>query len=94
MKRSILRNSLKSLYADCPEILEAISLISFDQIDYKFYQEIYERMDRDRFHRVDEYLTSDEVLEYCNVIEQATMAVTTQLSQLIELALTPKNIKH
>lgn len=94
MKRSILRNSLKSLYADCPEILETLSLINFDDIDYKFYSEIYQRMDRDRFHRIDEYLTSDEFMEYCLIIEESTMAVTTQLSQLIELALTPKNIKH
>lgn len=94
MKRSILRNSLKNLYADCPEILQTLDLIDFDQVDYKFFAEVYARMDRQRFWKIDDYLISDEVMEYCRVIEEATMSCTKELSQLIELALVQKDVKH
>lgn len=92
MRRSILKNSLKMLYADSPEILEIFELIRFEELDYKFYKELFYHIDEKLFYEVDDYLNGEDVRLYQDAVSKAAMGVTRELSDLIELAFTPK--KH
>lgn len=94
MRRSILKNSLKMLYADSPEILEMFELVSFEELDYKFYKELFYHIDEELFYEVDNYLNGEDVKLYQHAVSKAVMSVTRELSDLIELAFTPKNTKH
>lgn len=94
MRRSILKNSLKLMYADSPEILEMFELIRFEELDYKFYKELFYHIDEKLFYEVDNYLNGEDVKLYQDAVSKAAMSVTRELSDLIELAFTPKNTKH
>jgi hypothetical protein len=94
MKRSILKNSLKSLYADSEEILEAFDLVDFSQLDTKFYSEMFEHIDEELFWKIDSYLQSDEVMCYYQAVDRAALACTQDLANLIELAMVEKDVKH
>lgn len=94
MRRSILKNSLKMLYADSPEILEMFELIRFEELDYKFYKELFHHIDEKLFYEVDNYLNGEDVKLYQYAVDRAAMSVTRELSDLIELAFTSKDTKH
>ena len=94
MRRSILKNSLKLLYADSPEILEALELIDWYTADRKFYAELFYHIPEAEFWEMDELLQSDKMKRYSVAIEKAALACTNDLAQLIELALVDKETKH
>ena len=94
MRRSTLKNSLKLMYADCPEILEMFELIRFEELDYKFYKELFHHIDEKLFYEVDNYLNGEDVKLYQDAVSKAAMSVTRELSNLIELAVTSKDTKH
>lgn len=94
MKRSILRNSLMSLYRDSDEIIEALQLVDFTQLDYDFYKAVFSHIDEHEFWAVDDYLNGEQVKRYHHAVDQAAMAVTQDLANLIELAILEKNVKH
>lgn len=94
MRRSILKNSLKMLYADSPEILEVFELVSFEELDCRFYKELFHHIDEKLFYEVDDYLNEEDVKLYQYAVSKAAISVTRELSDLIELAFTPKNTKH
>lgn len=94
MRRSILKNSLKALYADSEEILEAFDLIDWSQLDHKFYSELFYYIDEHEFWEVDTYLQSDKVMGYYSAVDKAAMSCTQDLARLIELAMVEKNVKH
>lgn len=94
MRRSILKNSLKLMYADCPEILEALDLIDWSAADRKFYAEVFHHMPETEFWEMDELLQSDKMNRYSMAIEKAVLACTMDIAQLIELALVDKKTKH
>lgn len=94
MRRSILKNSLKLMYADSPEILEALDLIDWYVADRKFYSELFYHIDETEFWQMDELLQSDKMKRYSVAIEKAALACTNDLAQLIELAMVQKDVKH
>ena len=94
MRRSILKNSLKMLYADSPEILEALELIDWHIADRKFYAELFYHIPETEFWEMDELLQSDKMKRYSVAIEKAALACTNDLAQLIELAMVQKDVKH
>ena len=94
MKRSILKNSLKLMYSDSDEILEAFELCDFSTLDVKFYSELFEHIDPELFWKVDDFLLSEEVLCYYEAVNRAALACTTDLANLIELAVADRTTKH
>lgn len=94
MKRSILKNSLKSLYADSEEILEAFDLVDFSKLDHDFYKTVFSHISEEEFWKVDTYLQSDAVMSYYEAVDRAALACTQDLANLIELAMIDKNVKH
>lgn len=94
MRRNILKNSLISLYRDDEEIIEALSLISWDAVHHKFYKELFHHIDEELFWKVDGYLNGEHVMAYHNAVDRAAVACTSDLAALIELAMISKEIKH
>ena len=94
MRRSILRNSLLSLYKGSEEITEALKLIDYTILDKEFYDTIFTYISEEEFYEVDNLLNSDKVLKYYNAVDKAAMSLTGDLAALIELAVATKGIKH
>lgn len=94
MRRSILKNSLKLMYIDSPEILEALELIDWSSTDRKFFSELFHHISEEEFWEVDELLQSDKIKRYYSAIDKAALACTLDLARLIELALVGKDVKH
>lgn len=94
MRRSILRNSLLSLYKDSEEITEALRMIDYTVLDKEFYDTVFTYISEEDFHEVDNFLSSDKVLMYYNAVDKAALAMTNDLAELIELAMVTKDVKH
>ena len=75
-----------SLYVDCPEIVECLNAVDYSVINRKFLVALFERIDPNEFEMIDEFLHSDPYYNYLEAIQGASMTVTTELAQLIELA--------
>lgn len=83
MKQQILKESLLALYADLPEMVELIYQIDFDKLNHKFYSELFLRIPEEKFNKINDYLRSDEVMQYNEAIQSATLACTTSLTDVI-----------
>lgn len=86
IRKGILRNSLMIMYANEYDILDALSRISWDAVDRQFEKEVLLRIDEKSFKDVDDFLRSDEYSKYKLAIEEASMAVTKELSALLLFA--------
>lgn len=86
IRKGILKNSLMIMYANEYDILDALSRISWDAVDRQFEKEVLLRIDEKSFKDVDDFLRSDEYSKYKLAIEEASLAVTKQLSQLLLFA--------
>lgn len=94
MRRSILRNSLLSLYRDSEEITEALNSIDYTTLDKEFYDTMFTYISEEDFYEVDNFLNSDKVVKYYNAVDKAALAMTSDLAALIELAMVTKDVKH
>lgn len=82
----LLRDSLVSMYADDPDIVDNLYKINYENINRKFITALFEIIDPKDFEMVDSFLYSDPYYNYVDAIQRASMTVTTELAQLIELA--------
>lgn len=81
-----LKSSMLALYYDDEEIYEALLQVDWTQLNSKYSQELFSRIDVNTFYYVDEFLHSDEYMLYANAVNQAAMSVTQDLANLIKLA--------
>lgn len=89
--KDLLKNTLLQLYRDNDVIYSALSQLDWTAAQSKFEKELFCRIDKETFYKVDEYLRGDEFMYYKQALDEASMAVTSDLSQLIEFTLEENN---
>lgn len=94
MRDNILKNCLFNLYRDSPEITDMLAKVDFTAVNIRFRDEVLERIDIDTFEKVDSYLTSDEYVAYCLAIDESVMAVTRDLSKIIDFVIEDGGTTH
>lgn len=90
----ILKNSLLALYADDEGIVESLKLCDYTAVNAKFKAELFQRIDEDSFFVMDTILRSQNYLNYKRAIDEAVYACTTQLADLIALAMEEGGVRH
>lgn len=83
----VLKNSLKILYADHPEILMMLDQISFDKLNVTWREELFSRIPENDYYEVEEFLASDLYNRYTMAVHHATMAMTRPLGDLMSFVL-------
>lgn len=86
----VLKNSLKILYADHPEILMMLDQVSFDKLTVQWKQELFSRINPETYYLVEEFLASELYANYTQAVHAATLAMTRPLSDLMNFVLTEK----
>ena len=84
---NVLRDAILTLYRDSPEILYCLQQIDYSTLNVKFQKELDARIDRDTYNKVEEFLATDDYLNYCAAISEASMAMTTDIAKLLEFVL-------
>ena len=87
---NLLKNSLISLYYNDPITVQAIDKLDFTQVNYKFKQELFERIDEGTFSRVDSFLRGEDYAKYKNAIDGASLAVTRELGEMMSFVYSQK----
>lgn len=87
---NLLKSSLTAIYYDSPEIVQAIDKLDFTQVNYKFKQELFERIDEDTFSKADSFLRSEDYAKYKNAIDGASLAVTRELGEMMNFVCSQK----
>ena len=82
--KDLLKNTLLQLYRDNDEIYAALVQCDWSKLNYKFQQELFLRISPDRFYAMDEILHSDAYIEYRDAVDNAAMACTNDLANLLE----------
>ena len=83
----VLKSAMIQLYRDSPEILYCLQQIDYSQLNRKFSDELDQRIDREVYNKVEEFLATDDYLNYCVAVSEASMAMTTEIAKLIEFVL-------
>ncbi len=84
---NVLKNSLKQLYQDSPEILNMLEQIDYSQIQGVWETQLYARISKQEVKEIESLLTSDRVQAYHMATQQAVLACTRELSNLLEFVL-------
>lgn len=87
---NVLKDAMMVLYRDSPEILYCLQQLSYDKLNTKFQAELDARIDRTTYKKVEDFLATEDYLIYCEAIQSASMAMTTEIAKLIEFVLTEK----
>ena len=82
--KDLLRNSMLALYRDNDVIYSALSQLDWTAVQSKFEKEVFCRIDKETFYKVDEYLRCDEYMYYKQALDEASMACTNDLANLLE----------
>lgn len=83
----VLKSAMMVLYRDSPEILYCLQQIDYSKLNVKFQKELDARIDRGTYNKVEEFLATDDYLNYCVAVSEASMAMTTEIAKLIEFVL-------
>lgn len=83
---NLLKDTLVHLYIDLPEVAYALNNISYDVVNRKFKQKLFELISESEFEEMDNLLHSEAYYKYKDAIDRASMSVTTDLAELIEFA--------
>ena len=84
---NLLKSTLLALYADCPEIVYALHQLDFSKVNRKFRENLFSYISEEDYYKMDEILHSDEYMRYRDAVDRASLAVTTDLAELMELTL-------
>lgn len=84
---NVLKDAMMVLYRDSPEILYCLQQLSYDKLNTKFQAELDARIDRATYKKVEDFLATEDYLIYCEAIQSASMAMTTEIAKLIEFVL-------
>lgn len=79
----ILKSTLLTLYADCPEIVQALQKCDFTKLNRKFTEEVFSRISKEEFEYIDGILHSDAYMRYHDAVNGASFACTQELANLI-----------
>lgn len=85
---SLLRNSLFELYRNDPYVLELLLQCDLSILENNFTRELYARLDKESCEEAQEILSSDLVNNYDYAVQSATLAITKDIAQLLDLVLT------
>lgn len=80
----LLKNTLLSLYKDCPDITAALLQCDFSILNYNFKKALFSRISEEEFNVVDTFLRSEEYKKYKFAIDSAAMSVTEELAEMID----------
>lgn len=80
----LLKNTLIAIYYDDPLIIQAIDKLDFTEVNYKFKQELFARIDMETLDKVDAFLRSDDYAAYRRSIDGALYATTTELAKMMQ----------
>lgn len=83
----VLKNAMLTLYRDNPEILYCLQQLDYSTLNVKFQKELDARIDRSKYNKVEEFLATDDYLNYCVAISEASMAMTQEIAKLLEFVL-------
>lgn len=83
----VLKSAMLTLYRDSPEILYCLQQIDYSTLNVKFQKELDARVDRNIYNKVEEFLATDDYLNYCTAISEASMAMTQEIAKLLEFVL-------
>lgn len=83
----VLKNAMLTLYRDSPEILYCLQQIDYSTLNVKFQKELDARIDRSTYNKVEEFLATDDYLNYCVAISEASMSMTQEIAKLLEFVL-------
>lgn len=87
---NLLKISLIAIYYDDPLVVQAIDKLDFSKVNFKFRSELFARIDRDTFERVDSFLHSDDYATYKKAIDSASMACTKELGEMMNFVYSQK----
>ena len=91
---NLLKNTLLSLYSDCPTITDALLQCDFSKVNRSFRENLFARIDEEAYWHMDEILHSDEYVAYKNAIDLASLAITDELAGLIEFVVSEGGAKQ
>lgn len=84
---NVLKDAMMQLYRDSPEILYCLQQLDYSALNAKFQKELDARIDRDTYNKVEEFLATDDYLNYCTAISEASMSMTVEIAKLLEFVL-------
>lgn len=87
---NVLKEAMMQLYRDSPEILYCLQQLDYSQLSINFQREMDQRISREDVKEVEEFLASDKYICYANSVNESSMALTREISKLLEFVLTPK----
>nr|DAH57180.1 MAG TPA: hypothetical protein [Caudoviricetes sp.] len=87
---NVLKEAMLTLYRDSPEILYCLQQLDYDELSINFQREMDQRISREDVKEVEEFLASEKYVCYCNAVNEASMALTREISKLLEFVLTPR----
>ena len=87
---NVLKQAMLTLYRDSPEILYCLQQLSYDELSVNFQREMDQRISRKDVKEVEEFLASEKYICYSNAVNESSMALTREISKLLEFVLTPK----
>ena len=87
---NVLRDAMLTLYRDSPEILYCLQQLDYSQLSINFQREMDQRISREDVKEVEEFLASEKYVCYSNAVSESSMALTREISKLLEFVLTPR----
>ena len=87
---NLLKDTLLSLYADCPEISDTLRQLDFSMVNRSFRENLFARISEEDYYAMDAILHSDEYMNYKQAIDQASLVITDELGELIEFVVQEK----
>lgn len=88
---NLLRNSLQDMYRGDMVVLELLAQLDLTVLENNFLREVYARIPKEDFLYVQEILNSDLVKQYELASQCAVLALTKQISDMLELVLLPND---
>lgn len=85
---NVLKEAMMQLYRDSPEILYCLQQVDYSQLSINFQREMDQRISREDVKEVEEFLASEKYICYANSVSESSMALTREISKLLEFVLT------
>lgn len=85
---NVLKEAIIQLYRDSPEILYCLQQLDYSQLSINFQREMDQRISREDVKEVEEFLASEKYICYANSVSESSMALTREISKLLEFVLT------
>lgn len=84
----VLKQAMLTLYRDSPDILYCLQQLDYSQLSVNFQREMDQRISREDVKQVEEFLASEKYICYANSVSESSMALTREISKLLEFVLT------